>query len=514
MLFYAHEATMSTSMSRQLFSCLLLLASFAPSARAFDPSDYRQNTYGPPTHYCDPARALTSTGAGTLSDPWNLNQAMTLAAAGNVVGFLPGIGARLHSTDDDNTPTFNPANSGTANSRIVFVTKYAAVALPNVAANPNRTELRHDGTAPQAAGQFENGTGSPMYGAYFRSYITYDGFFVDMAQAYPMGDSGVIRVDNAVGVHFRNFEIKGTRTNMQSNAVIYRPQDALDTVLSNFRAYDFSNDTTGSDVPQRALFSDQYGDQNFLIEHFEIRNTERGIFLKGSGSVPASNLNYGRIRYGIVSGVSSCYQFNAMHASSLTTLEYNICHDVTAGAGIVLSAETAAVRNLLAHHNTVARVNGTDINTNGGFYSRANGIGVNVAIRDNLIDIDNGPFGHGADFAEIATLPAVFDYNGYYKNGANLTWAYNGAQSNGIAAWRAATNRDANSFVPAFAPFVNRAAADFHIVGGHAAKTASSTGGEIGAYAGSEPVGVDVVGGTVPPADVRPPAKPENLREL
>lgn len=499
--------------NRLVYACSLVIAGVTGRAFAFDPSDYRQDTYGPPTHYCDPARALNNNGAGTLVDPWNLNQAMNLAMAGNVVGFLPGVGVPMVSTDDDNIPTFNPANSGTINNRIVFVTRYAAVALPDVANNPGRTELRHDGTAPVANGQFEIGTGSPMYGSYGSDYITYDGFFVDMAQAYPMGDSGVIRADTCTGVEFRNFEIKGTITNMQSNAVIYRPQNAIDTVLSNFRVYDFMNDPTGSSVAQAALFSDQYGDQNFLIEHFEIRNTQRGIFLKGSA---AGFLNYGTIRYGIVSDVASCYQFNALDTVNTTTLEYNVCYNVIAndqigGGGITLSSETSPARNLLIHHNTVARVLSTHLNANGGFYSRTNGIASNVIIRDNIVDIDNGPEAHAIAFGDITGLPTVLDYNGYTKNGAALSWAFNGVQYDTLGDWRVATSRDANSFELAVPVFTDRNANDFTVVGGHAAKTASSTGGEIGAYASGAVIGVDLTGAVI---DNTAPAAPSALTVL
>jgi hypothetical protein len=496
---------------RVLLVMLLIVGSHAaPAFAAFDPSEYRANTYGPPTHYCDPTRPLSSAGTGTLSNPWNLDQAMRLAVAGNVVGFLPGVGVRMPSTNNDNIPTFRPINSGTATNRIVFVTRFAAVGLSGVATNPNRTELRHDGARAVATGQSETGTGSAMYGVYQTNYVTFDGFFVDMEQAQPKGDSGVIRVENGRGVHFRNFEIKGTRTNMGSNPVIYRPQNAVDTVLSNFRAYDFSNDTSGSDIPQRALFSDQYGDQNFLIENFEIRNTERGIFLKGTAN-GGTIFNYGRIRYGIVSNVFECFRFNDLHAANVTTLEYSLCHDVIAGgtgSGLTLSSETTPARNLLIHHITVARMQGQGL-INGGIYGK-NSINANVTIRDNIIDIDNGPYGHAIAFGEISSLPAVLNYNGYFKNGATVTFAYNGVELNSLSAWRSATGRDANSQILSSSPFVNRTGADFRVGSGHPAMTASSTGGQLGAYATGVRPGVDL--GQSGGGGTTAPSAPTNVR--
>jgi len=493
---------------RVVLLILMIVGLRAAPALAFDPSEYRANTYGAPTHYCDPARALNNPGSGTLASPWNLDQAMRLAVAGNVVGFLPGVGVRMPSTNNDNLPTFRPINSGTATNRIVFVTRFAAVALPNVAANANRTELRHDGARAVANGTYDLGSGSPMYGAYQTNYITFDGFFVDMEQAQPKADSGVIRVENSRGVHFRNFEIKGTRTNMGSNPVIYRPQQAVDTVLSNFRAYDFSNDTTGAAVQQRGLFSDQYGDQNFLIENFEIRNTERGIFLKGTAA-NGTIFNYGTIRNGIVSNVFECFRFNDLDPSRVTTLEYSVCHDVIpggTGSGFTLSSETTPARNLLVHHITIARMQSQGL-INGGIYGK-NAISGNVTIRDSIIDLDNGPNGHAVAFGEISTLPAVLNYNGYTKNGATVTFAFNGVQQNSITAWRSATGRDGNSQVFSTSPFVNRAGGNFRIAAGHPAMTASSTGGQIGAYAT----------GSIPGVDIGPalgaPSSPSNVRVI
>ncbi len=490
------------------------ILSITVTALAFDSSEYRQNTYGVPNHYCDPTRSLSSSGSGTVNDPWNMAQCANEPVAGDIVGVLPGVSVALPVSGSHRIPAFQPRNSGTATNRIVYVTRYAAIALSGVAANPNRTELRHSGSAPQvsADGNFDLGTGCPILGSYFRNYITFDGFYIDMARAYPKTDSGVLRVESATGIHFRNFEIKGATTNMQSNPIIYRPQDAVGTVLSNFRAYDFRNDPTGSTVPQAALFSDQYGDQDFLIENFEIRNTQRGLFLKGTAN---NHHNYGTIRNGIVSNVSSCFQFNDLDPANLTTLEYSLCHDVSSGSGINISSETSPARNLLIHHNTVAKVNSADVNTQGGIYSRSRGFEVgnnNVTIRDNLIDINMGPFGHGAGYGEIPTLPQIQNFNAYTKNGSIVTFASNGVQYNTLASWSAATGKDVNSRILSTSPFMDRANNNFRVLSGHEAKTTSSTSGEVGCYASTRVIGIDTVQAN-PPINSRP-AAPRGLRVL
>jgi len=496
---------------RKLLSLLFIsgLTIYGSPAIAFDPSEYRQNTYGPPNHYCDPARLLTNNGSGTLADPWNMSQCATQAVAGDVVGILPGISVRLPSTGSSRVPAFQPSNSGTADRRIVYVTKHAAVALTGVETNPLRTELRHDGGAPYiTAGGVGAGTGAPMYGSNGRNYITFDGFYVDMVQAYMREDSGVIRPESARGIHFKNFVIKGATLTVASNAVIYRPHAAIDTVLSNFRVYDFINNPTGSATPQGALFSDQYGDQNFLIEHFEIRNTQRGIFLKGTAPAGGA-FNYGTIRYGIVSDVSSCYQFNDLDSGNTTTLQYSLCYNTAQGGGVVMSSETSPARNLIIDHVTVAKVDAVSINTEGGIITRNNGIGSNVIITNNLVDNNNGTFGHAVSLR--ATLPAAMNNNAYYKNGGTESYVYNNAQYNSINSWLAALGgRDANSQELSSSPFMDRANNNFRIIAGHPAKTASSTGGELGAYAGSRTPGVDISGSGS--SDQTPPSPPSGLQ--
>lgn len=475
----------------------LLLAS--PAFAAVDLSEYRTATYGSPTHYCDPAKSLASSGTGTSGNPWNMTQCMTQPVAGNVVGIMAGVSVDLPAPDDDNVAAFSPSNSGTnttpRSGRIVYVTQWPAISLANVETNSLRTEFRHAGTDEDGHTQ-NSGTGGPMLGAYNVNYITYDGFYIDMSHAYIREDSGLLRPDTATGVEFKNFVVKGTGTHVWSNPVIYRPQDATDTVVSNFRVYDFTNT---SDFTQAALFSDQYGDRNFLIEHGEIDNTQRGIFLKGSGSPSLGDrLNYGTIQYMIVHDVRSCYQFNALSTSQLTTLKYSLCYNVAlddAGdAGVVMSSETTPARFLTIDHVTVAKVDAAGINTYGALITRSNGIAAasnSVTITNNLFETDSGSFGFVASL-DTANLPDSMNYNGYYANGGTQRYFFSSTQYNSLDSWQdAISGRDANSVELSSSPFTNRSGNVFTITGGHTAKTASSTGGELGAYATSETIGPD-----------------------
>lgn len=474
---------------------------------AFDTSNYRQNTYGPPTHYCDCTRSLASNGAGTLGDPWNCNQAMANPVAGNIVGWLPisecvnSTPVSLAHTTDGHSPAFQPANSGTLGNPIVHVTKYAGSWLVGqvgklaLFSDTRRTELRHDGSAPTIVGGFggSSDTGCAIVGPYNRNYITMDGFCFDMVHAYIEEDSGMIRPDLSTGAKHLNFAAKGTDVTVASNCVMYRPNGCHDTVLSNFFAWYGRNDGSASATPQQFHFSDQYGDQNSLIEHFDVSDFDGPLRLKGTY---IGTFNYSTIRYGIISDCGGFLKFNDLDPSNLTTVHNVLCYTTKynpalyAGDALYFSAETSTAQNILIHHCTFAKVQAADPNLNGCFYVNnftSFGLGSNTTIRDCIFDIDSGTFGNMVALDD--TRPTTLDYNYYTKNGSSMTFVYNGASSTGLAAWQAASSRDANSAASNTSPFTNRAANDFTTTG--AASTMSSTGGAIGAYGDTtETIGV------------------------
>lgn len=480
--------------------CLLILmvanAAEAQGVRPLtDTSEYRAATYGLPTHYCDLTRPLSSAGTGTQDDPWNGEQCQALPVCGNVVGVKragTGTPVALPVPSIYQEATFNPTASCPATNRLVYVTQFPAVSLADpIATNPDRTEIRTNGTAERAD---VRGTGRAGQGCYVKNNITFDGFYFNLAFVGIQGDQGVLSPREATGCRFLNFQIDGVPgvpTDMDSNPVLFRPNNTRDTVWSNFRIRNFDNRPTGGGLNQQGMVSDQYGDQNYLFEDFEILNSDRGLYPKGTAN---GVFNYGTIRRGLIRGVAECLRFNDFHLSMMTVVEHNVCLDWTQ-SGITLGSETSPPRNVLIHHNTIA--NGNCAQCSGPFYIKDDISAVNVTIRDNVLDLRNGPTGHGIDAGEARFPFPTTNFNGYYRGGAALTWAYNGRESTTLPAWRLATGQEANSRVLGSDPFVNRAGGDYRIRAGHEAMTASSTGGELGAYAGASvpppPAPVDCV---------------------
>lgn len=470
-----------------------------PAKAAFDASEYRVNTYGTPDHYCDPTRALDNAGTGTLGDPWNYTQCMSEPVAGDVIGHLPvGAGTPVDlptrkGTGDEAIPAFNPANSGTQANPIVHVTKYAAVnlgaSMAAVAASQNRTEIRHDGTGSAAD---VIGTGGATFGASSVDYIVFDGFFVNMAQAHMVEDSGVFTLRATTGSKILNTAIMGETTDCDYNCVVYRPDNDTDSLINNLWTDGFHNVPTGAGLNQEGLIADFYGSHNYIVEHFLITDTDRGWFPKGT-SAGGTRFNYGEIRYGVLHDVTTCFRYNDFDASELSALHHVLCYDYQ-NVGINLSSETSTPRNFLVHHVTFANGCTDTGNCVGPLYIKNDASLTNVTFRDNIFDLLNTGSGRIIDAGEFAgTFDATLNYNGYYHAGADVTFSLNSSAYANFTDWKAAGHgEDANSVQLATSPFTNRATEDFTIAGGHAALTASSTGGELGAYEGAYTIGLDL----------------------
>lgn len=487
---------------------------------AFDTSEYRASTYGNPDYYCDVTKAAT--GTGTLLDPWNLTQALS-APGGSVVGF-PRVGSgtiqQLAAPTSSNTPAFNVVNSGTSGSPTVFVTQYAASYLTyslgkaSVGASQDRTELRHAGAAATITAGGAGGTGDtggPIIGANGKNYIIFDGFYFDMSQCEIREDSGVIRTQDSTGITVKNFAIKGKTVGVASNCVIYRPGGTINDTLSNFYVWGFHNSGTAggnnTSTPQPALFSDQYGSQNFTLEHFDIDDCDRGIFCKGAAAFDRpTELNYGTIQYGKISNTSMPFAFNAM-GTTVTNVRHVLAYDTYeqiggliqfSGDGIAFDTiSSGQQRNVAFDHVTIAKVvSGSNttaafyVDTDNGLNAGSNG----VTLTNSILDVDSGSFGFLISVPNT-NVPQSCNYNYYTKNGSSVTFSRNGVDRT-FTQWKSDTGYDANSQEGSTSPFTNRTSNDYTISGSHAAYTMSSTGGQIGAYGGtSETIGVDVTPG-------------------
>lgn len=504
-----HVASSSVQKGRSLIRGGLS-ASGGGGGGSVDLSEYRTVTYGATEFYCDPTRSLASAGTGSSGDPWNLNQCQSEPDCGDVVGILPvgaGTPVDLAAPNDSaaDEPAFDPdgVTDCTAGNRLVYVARYAAITLDRstIASNQNRSEIRHAGTADAAD---VVGTGGPVVGVHDHNYVTYDGLFIDMNEAEITGDGGAVKCHSSTGFTFRNFVIKGTTTDVDSNAGMMASEICTDETIANGLMFDFDNAPTGGGLNQdgEAMFA--YGDQNYTWEHLTIDNTDRGPFPKGTAT-GGTVFNYGTIRYVVVKNVITCYTFNDFDPVQTTTFQYSLCHDYSL-QGIQLAHLTSQIRNFTIDHVTVADGPCTSGNCSGALYIKHctsatecasgadDGTMSGVSITNNIFDVTNGNgVARNIDAEIFIGTFATLNYNGYYRGGSALSHSYNGntytSTGTDISTWKVGSgNKEANSVGFTSEIFTNRAGNVFTVTGG--ALTASSTGGQIGCYATSETIGI------------------------
>jgi hypothetical protein len=421
----------------------------------------------------------TGDGDGSEASPWTIQQAMANAAAGDVVQIAPGTYTVSHETPDEIYPALYPANSGTEASPIVFFAQHRATQLDGVADNALRTELRH--TAP------DNSGGRAIFGCHGTDYATWDGFYVDAEHAKNGTDSGMIRFQMATGCKAHHNEIQGRTFSLSSNATAYRTEDVYGSHFSYNRVRgirNIPNNDTGT--PQYAFVTMTYADQDFVIEHNEISDSDNGIFTKGGSVNFPGNWNWGTIRFNRVQGPDMNQGMRLMSTDPVTPLEVyqNVIFDCTTGTTFAIAVDPAAEGNIRYHHNTVARCSGS------GLYMKDLS-GAGGEIRDNIFALSAGATVLIDAGERTSPWNLLADHNVYLMAGSGPRWSYDGAEYSSIDAWRSAIGEEQNSQV-ADPQFVDPASADFRLQAGSPALTASSTAGAVGAYVdGDEIIGID-----------------------
>lgn len=431
--------------------------------------------------------AFTARGTGSGSSEANAAPLANVLQAsgaqpGDVVGSIPDIYA--HSTGASpyrsNTPAWMPANSGTLANPIRIVAKHAAARMANPLTDPLRSELR------AGSGSYDGPDSHPVFGSADRNHIHWIGFACDEALCRTKADNGPYYVNgtNITGATVRLCAIKGASAvswfdNHSAIRIGEGGGGITDPVVGDCRLWNFNNTQGGSNVA--AIIT--YGARNLLIEHCEIFDCFTGYYIKGSGG-GGSNFNWGKVRFNYIHDLlSAAMRCQDNDAVQILEVFQNIV-DVALGTAFGISATTvgATTRNQFVHHNTV-------------YVRQAGGSGLwtrtaqnTLRYQDNLV-VSAVPGGVYHNAGEFNGVFQDNDFEGYFGSTGNR-WSYNGNDYNTLAAWRAAIGDAANSQEFGSQPLVNPGI-DFHLAVGHAARTAASDGGAIGAYrTGTEQIGI------------------------
>lgn len=218
--------------------------------------------------YADATKFVTADAAGggdgSELTPWTLDEAMTDAAAGDIVGVEAGV---YVGTPSGNrwTPAFVTTNSGTALNPIILVAE-------------NQASKSITGFSDIRSGATSIATGSPAFGNYLTDHVHWVGFLSDENDTNNKGitDSGTASLWSSDSGKILGCTLIGT-TGHTSNYSGIRLEATADAEASD-------NDISGYSDAQNQAGILLYRSANPSIHHNEIYDCYHGFQTKGSST--------------------------------------------------------------------------------------------------------------------------------------------------------------------------------------------------------------------------------------
>ena len=256
-------------------------------------------------------------------------------------------------------PIYNPANSGTDTSPIIFR-----------AVRPGAVTLLSSQST---------GTG-PIIGANTRNFIVWDGFVINERDVPTRPDTGPVVVFSARNVTIQNLTVNGFSREWADNHNAIRIEDVYDIVIRNNSLSGYNETVWGNNIS--AIMA--YNTRGALIENNEIFNNICAIYIKGTvyGPVTIRNNLIRDNRVGIIllevvsnsSGVAAVVRNNIFQNIVFTgvqvkginnlgprdiTIANNTFINSTSspgdGGAITFSPETSGFANIRIANNIMAR---------------------------------------------------------------------------------------------------------------------------------------------------------------
>ncbi len=430
-------------------------------------SGYTPTLYGAPTDV-GAGNCLTE---ATACDIAQACAALNSASAGAVLGLINGTYTLTNSAS--NAPACAITSGGSSGNPKRIVSKYPA--LYNDASPSLRTDLRLN---TQDTTTWNN---TPVIGVVSTNYVEILGPYINWTYSPTRPSHGVIKFDTCTGCRLSEAVV---------DQIVSADGDNYTTVwCSNSTSLTVSNNLfrggygTGN---HNATTFTAYGCLSTTLEYNTCSNVNSCGFFKGSGNSNTRG-NSGAFRFNKVIGASNnmvavaVVEASAETPGNILTVQQNLAVD-TGEACIKLRGDGEGAKNVQVIANTCVSSDGAV----GSIIYEAAPSGSGFVLRDNLLPYMANSSGHPVNLESCG--PSCFttmNYNKYYEGGNTPVYAAVLTTYTGIAAWRTATSKEANSTEGA-PNFVNAAGGNYRTTG----DTGSSTGGPRGAYiTGSEQIG-------------------------
>lgn len=418
-------------MKRLILGGLLLTTVFSAQAKILyvdvasgnDATTYSAN--GPSSPWRSIGRAVW--GSTSMGNP-NGSQA---AQAGDTVIVRAGVYTATQMTGTRYIPTYNPVNNGSYGNPITISAE-------------GTVTLRSTTT----------GGSGPIIGAFGKSYIVWDGFYVDEPNIQTTSDTGPVVIWSSNNITLQNLTINGKTSSWNDNHNSIRIEDSRDSLIRNNRI--FGNRNAGMNANGSAMML--YTSSNITIEHNEIYNSGGGIFVKGANTGPF-NIRYNLIHHidggGIlIGGVGTNVAQNGAR------IYQNVIRDNAEGITFI-GYDSVSPANIDVVNNTIHNC------SNGGIFFKPNTAGYSdIVLRNNII-ADSARGIQGEDISDLRAM--TFSHNFYHGDTTVSRIAYTNYS---FDSWRSNFSKDTAGSRVVDPLFVNRSGDDFRLAAGSPAVNA------------------------------------------
>lgn len=330
--------------------------------------DSERPTFSVLPSYSDSTRFVTASapggGDGSLSAPWTLDEAMSNAVAGDIVGVAAGVYVGT-PTASRFTPSFYPANSGTSVDPIIFVAE-------------NQASKVTAGYSDIRSGSTTHSGGNPAFGSLSRDHIYWIGFYSNEADSNnkTCADSGLSSCWTSVGGRIQGCKLRGVQPDFTDNHSGLRIENVDLGLFSDNDIAGFNASSGGGSTNQTGMTT--YSMRNSVIEYNLIDNCGHNLYIKGNTGTDQFN---NKVRFNLfINAVGDGMRLGAIVAGpggERTDVYQNLLIDNANDIQLAFSATVAAANN------------GLDIYNNSIYTNTGSGSSYSLYITDSVETHDN-----------------------------------------------------------------------------------------------------------------------------
>jgi hypothetical protein len=413
-------------MKRLIFCSLLCLTASVAQAKTLyvDANNGNDNTSYAANSSQNPWASIgrAAWGSTSIATP-NTRQA---ARAGDVVIVRSGTYRATSGTNERYIPIYNPVNSGTNNSPIVF---------------------RAEGEVTLSSDTSTEG--EPLIGTYDKSFIVWDGFTLDERNINTKSDTGPIVVWESNNITLQNLTVRGITSSWNDNHNAIRIERARDVTVRN----NFLSGTRNVGYNKNASSVMLYYSNDIIVENNTIFDSATGVFIKGANGGPVTvrnNYFYDLDKEAVALGGigTQSEQFGAK-------IYQNIVRDSEAGITFI-GYDRYSPANVDVVNNTIYNC------SLGGILLKPNTTGYRDLVFANNVFVGNSRGIQGEDISDLSAI--TFHNNLYYDNDVVARIAYDDYPS--LSSWQSTFNQDTAGSLSADPEFTNTAGNSFSVSGG------------------------------------------------